>query len=223
MKLLAITALLALGASGPASAADLSGSWILKAQFAPKASYTFVCTFKSDGAAFQGPCSAVQGRVLSATGSFDGKRLRLKYSTDYNGSGIEQDLNGTVQPDGSVKGSVSNRLGEGVFGGAPLTTDRDLNPQAWRMNVAFQDVSFDLVCSLKSDGTKVKGPCGISDGSVLDTRGSLDGDKVSLNYDANVSGQVVHADYTGTVEPDGSLKGAIKAGDAAGTFTAKRP
>ena len=223
MKSIVIAAMLSCGAAGAASASDLSGSWVLKADFGSSARYTFVCTFKSDGGAVQGPCSAVQGRVLSATGSLDSKRMRLKYSTDYNGSGLDLNYNGEVRADGSVKGSVSNRLGDGVFGGAPLTTDHTLNPQAWRLNVAFDGVNYTLICSLKSDGTRLKGPCGISDGTVLTVSGNSDASTTTLNYDTDVNGQAVHAVYTGTSQPDGSLKGTIKAGDTAGTFTAKRP
>ena len=223
MKAVVIAAMLSCSAAGAASASDLAGSWVLKADFAPSAHYTFVCTFKSDGSAIQGPCSAVQGRVLSTTGSSDGKRMRLKYSSDYNGSGLELNYNGEVLTDGSVKGTVTNRLGDGVFGGAPVTTDHDLNPQAWRLNVAFDGVNYTLMCSLKSDGTRLKGPCGISDGTVLAVSGSSDASSTTLSYDTNVNGQPIHAVYTGTVQPDGSLKGTIKAGDSAGTFTAKRP
>lgn len=225
MKMMAMAAATILAtASGAASAADLGGSWVVRADFGGAARYTFVCTFKSDGKGFQGPCASVRGRVLPTTGSRDAHRMRLKYSSDYNGSGLEQDFSGDVRPDGGVQGEVKNRLSSGDFGGAPLTNDQDLNPQAWRFQVGFSDdIRFDLVCSLKTDGGRLKGPCGIADGAVLDTRGEADGSDVSFAYDTQVQGQPLHASYAGTIQPDGSLKGSVKAGDTAGTFTARRP
>ena len=225
MKLMAMTAALALGgAADAASAADLGGSWVVKADFGRTARYTFVCTFGSDGKAFQGPCATVQGRVLPTTGSRDAHRMRIKYSNDYNGSGLEQDYSGEVRPDGSVQGEVKNRLSSGAFGGAPLTTDRNLNPQAWRFEVGFSDeIKFNLICSLKDDGGRLRGPCGITDGAILQTSGETEGETISFGYDADVSGKPLHASYTGTLQSDGSLKGSVKAGDATGAFTARRP
>lgn len=221
MKGLILTGVLVFGTAGAASAADLGGSWIIKADFSGKAHYTFVCTMKSDGKTLDGPCVAVQ-RVLNTSGSLDAQRMRLKYSSDYNGSGLEQEYSGQMKADGGVNGTVKNRLGDGSFGGAPLTSDGTLNPQAWHFKVGFSDdIKFDLFCSLKSDGGRLHGPCGVGDGAVLQTHGELDGANVNFGYDTELDGKPLHAAYTGTVQGD-VMKGTIKAGDSAGTFTARR-
>ena len=223
MTVVAIAAAVALGAT-TVSAQDPGGSWVLKADFGGSAHYTFLCTFKSQGKTFSGPCVAVQGRVLPTTGSLDAHRMRLKYSSDYNGSGLEQAYSGEVKAEGGVEGEVTNRLSSGAFGGGPLTTDRDLDPQAWRFEVGFSDdIKFTLVCSLKNGGGRLKGPCGITDGAILQTSGEADGAKVSFAYDTQVQGQPLHASYSGVLQDDGSFKGSITAGGTSGVFTARRP
>ena len=218
---MALAAVMAFAAAGTASAADLGGSWVVKADFGRTSHYTFVCTFKADGKTADGPCVAVQ-KVLNTSGSLDTQRMRLKYSSDYNGSGLEQEFTGKVMADGGVNGSVHNRLGDGSFSGAPLTTDSSLNPQGWHFKVGFSDdIKYDLFCSLKSDGGRLHGPCGIGDGSVLQTHADLDGANVNFAYDTQLDGKPLHAAYTGTVDGD-SMKGTVKAGDNAGSFTARR-
>ncbi len=162
--------------------------------------------------------------MTPATGSLDAKRFRLKYSTDYNGSGIEQEYIGNVKADGGVEGEVKNRLSSGVFQGAPLTTEHDLNLQVWRFDVGFsEDIHFNLLCSLRVDDGRLKGPCAVTDGVVLQTSGEANGANVTFAYDAQVHGQPLHVSYSGAVQTDGSLKGSIKAGETSGVFTARRP
>ena len=96
MKAVLIATLIALGSSSVVEARELAGSWIVKADLGHGLKYTLLCGFSGQGQNVSGPCAAVQGKVLAASGSLDANRLRFKYSSDYNGSGLKQEYDGTV-------------------------------------------------------------------------------------------------------------------------------
>ncbi len=115
MRKMLIAAVLALGTPPAASAADLSGTWAVKTDLGPRFKYTLLCALSADSGHLSGPCAATTGPILRSAGHLVGDRMRFGYDTDYNGSGPHLDYRGTVQPGGTVKGTVENRLATGAF------------------------------------------------------------------------------------------------------------
>jgi hypothetical protein len=94
---------------------------------------------------------------------------------------------------------------------------------AWTINGNFSDaIKYSLTCTLKQDGAKLAGPCKGPQGEDIQSSGSVNGSSVDLAYDTTYQGSPIHLDYKGDVQADGSLKGAIDAGAAQGTFTATK-
>ncbi len=223
MKAMLAAMLIALGSCGLAEAADLAGSWVVKADFGHGLNYTLLCGFSGAGQDVAGPCATVQGKLLSGSGSLDPNRIRFKYSSDYNGSGLDQAYSGAVQPDGSYKGGVSNRLGTGAFQGRLISGSVAGPLSVWRFNVNFDaGIQYVLVCSFKTAGSEVRGPCAIVDNAVLDTRGGSDAAKATFVYDTVFQGAPSHVSYDGAFQANGSLKGDVTSGGSTGTFVASR-
>ncbi len=101
-----------------------------------------------------------------------------------------------------------------------MTTPAAGRATTWKVDVAFDQLRYVVVCSFKSDGAKLAGPCAVSDGSTLRASGASDGPNFTLGYDTEYQGRPVHVAYTGVVKSDNTLSGAVNAGDSAGTFTA---
>ena len=95
---------------------------------------------------------------------------------------------------------------------------------AWKINGSFPDmgVNYSLTCTLTQTGTALAGPCKGPQGEDIKATGSVDGAKADIAYDTTYQGTPVHLDYKGELQPDGTLKGAIDAGAAQGTFTAAK-
>jgi hypothetical protein len=95
---------------------------------------------------------------------------------------------------------------------------------AWKINGSFADmgVTYSLTCTLTQSGAALSGPCKGPQGEDIKATGSVDGTKTDFSYDTTYQGAPVHLDYKGDVQADGTLKGAIDAGAARGSFTAAK-
>ncbi|MBX9622570.1 MAG: alpha/beta hydrolase [Gemmataceae bacterium] len=86
----------------------------------------------------------------------------------------------------------------------------------WKVEVEVGGQTGEPEFTLKQDGEKITGKYKGSFGEQ-DVTGTVKGDKVEFGFDLD-QGKVV---YTGTVDKD-AMKGEVKYGDLAGTWTAKR-
>ena len=80
-------------------------------------------------------------------------------------------------------------------------------------------IQWTSACTLKqaADGT-LSGTCKGTQAEDAAATGSVTGTTITIAYDTTYQGSPVHLDYKGDVQPDGSLKGNIDAGQAQGTF-----
>jgi hypothetical protein len=89
-------------------------------------------------------------------------------------------------------------------------------------------ITYQVTCTMaQGDGGALNGTCTQPAGQTGDPikatgAVSSDGTKMELQYDTTYQGSPVHLDYKGDVQADGTLKGAIDAGGAQGTFTASK-
>ncbi len=215
----------ALGIVAPtlASAADFSGPRVVKGDFGKAIRYTLLCLPTVQNKQISGECYSVNGRILPTTGRFDGGHMRFKHQTEYNGSGLELNYSGATEADGRVRGMIS-RLSDGVFAATPLLDDTIDHLTAWNLTVNFGNgIAYTVVCAFKAKGADLAGPCAVVQGYVMQMNGAVAGDRVTFGYDTKFQGRPVRVDYAGGLQANGSFKGTIKAGDAAGAFTATQP
>ena len=224
VKSIFVLAVAALGAPSVALAADLSGAWLVNGNFSPNLTYTLVCVLKSQRQDLWGPCATIQEKAKPTTCYTSCSKMTFRYHTDYNGSGVRLVYHGDVQPDGTVKGKVNGTgNSEGVFEAKALTDIVAGKPVTWKVSAAFSEsIKYVLLCTFKSDGADLGGSCAVTAGDSLVAKGSLDGTKMSLQYDTVFQGKPVHVDYAGAVQSADVLSGTIKAGASTGTFTAQR-
>ena len=116
MKRLILAGALAL-APTLALAADVSGAWVVNGDFESMGvKYNLTCTFTDDNGKLSGPCKGDQTVPdVTATGTVDGANVEFGYDTTYQGSPVHLDYKGTVQADGSIKGSIATGGPEGAF------------------------------------------------------------------------------------------------------------
>jgi hypothetical protein len=87
------------------SAKALSGAWKFEATGAKGGGVTMTCTLTRSGSNIAGPCVTQQGSTVEVSGTVSGDQVEFGYSLV--GSPLHVDFKGVVQPDGSIKGTVS--------------------------------------------------------------------------------------------------------------------
>lgn len=92
---------------------------------------------------------------------------------------------------------------------------------AWDVQMDIAGMVFKSTFDLKQDGAAITGKAK-SEGAEIPIKGSVDGDKIKLEYDTVYNGETYHLTYTGKLDEEGTLKGDVDAVAATGTFTAKR-
>jgi hypothetical protein len=107
-------------APAAASAADMSGVWVVNADFGGAITYTTTCTLKDDAGALTGSCTDPQGgAVVNTTGkvteSATDPSMEWAYDTTYQGAPIHLDYKGDVQADGTLKGTIDAGGPQGTF------------------------------------------------------------------------------------------------------------
>src|SRR4051794_2514432 len=93
-------------ASGLAFAADpFTGKWQIHSNIAGNESDQ-ACTFTQKNSDLTGSCTSDRGTV-NITGKVDGNKLSWSYKSDYNGSPLTVNYEGTVGSENKVSGNVS--------------------------------------------------------------------------------------------------------------------
>jgi hypothetical protein len=218
--LVAAVAAAAIAAPTLAAASDLTGSWVVHAEWGPKFKYDLLCGLRQQGEPVAGPCMALAVEPVKAGGILDKDRLELEYLTDYQGYDVAVHFHGVIAGDGTVKGTVESGQSSGGFSGVRIG---DAGPLAnWKLHVAVGNFDFQMLCAMSLKGKLLRGPCAAGAGVVLSAAGTSDDKTVTLAYDTYVAGKPLHVVYTGALQPDGSIKGAATDGTNSGVFTAKR-
>src|SRR5579872_4510100 len=199
-------------------AADVTGPWLLHAEWGPAFKYDLTCGLTQKGQAVSGTC---MGGVPPerAAGTLDGDKLELEYVTVYQGFDVNTRYHGVIDSNGGVSGTVDAGQSQGQFVGVQIG---DKGPvMIWKLHVHIATFDFQMLCAMKLKGRMLSGPCAAGDGIMLDASGSADEKGLSFTYDDNRNGAPLHVIYTGAFQPDGSLKGTATDGAHTGTFAAK--
>ena len=115
MKLTILLAASALLAPAIGRAADLSGTWKFQATGPRGGTTTMTCTLTRSGASIAGPCVTPQGSTVDVSGTVTGDQVDFGYNLA--GSPLHVDFKGVVQPDGSIKGTVTASIPPAPFTG----------------------------------------------------------------------------------------------------------
>lgn len=204
-----------------ASAADLTGPWLLHAEWGPTFKYDLVCGLTQKGQAISGTCMGVAPPERAA-GTLDGDKLELEYVTDYQGNDVDTHYHGVIDNNGAVNGTVDAGPTQGWFDGVQIG---DKGPvMNWQLHVRIANFDVQMLCAMSVKGRRLTGPCGAGDGVILKVSGMADDKGLTLAYDDGRlnAAAPLHVAYSGALQPDGSLKGAATDGVHTGTFSAKR-
>ena len=87
-------------------------TWKVSAAFSDTLRYVALCTFKLDGRHIAGPCTVITGPTLKAQGTANGNTVALHYEAE---GGVRTEYAGTLQPDGTLAGTVSAGGSTGRF------------------------------------------------------------------------------------------------------------
>lgn len=115
MKRALLLAAAALLAPAVTSAADLSGAWKFQASGPRGGASTMTCTLTRTGTTIAGRCVTPQGTTVNVSGTVTGNQVDFGYNLA--GSPLHIDFKGVVQPDGSIKGSVTAAIPPSPFVG----------------------------------------------------------------------------------------------------------
>ncbi len=99
----------------------------------------------------------------------------------------------------------------------------DLTGQ-WSLHNSIEGNESDEDCAFTQADNKITGSCKTSD-QTMKVTGSLDGKKVSFQYDAEYQGSTLTLTYNATVDNSESFSGTVYVDpySVSGQFTAKRP
>ena len=94
---------------------DQLSAWKLDVGFSAQMRYGVFCGFKADGARLRGPCAIAVGETLPTKGAADASTVTFAYDTVFQGQPTHVVYTGAVQPDGSLKGTITSGGGTGTF------------------------------------------------------------------------------------------------------------
>jgi hypothetical protein len=120
-------AAISVATAGAASAADFSGTWSASAVFEQNGQIVYtttpVCTFQQSGDRISGTCKGPNA-LGPAAGTADGANISWQWEATANATGATgvSTWNGTLGPDGVIRGQMSGQAMPGVM--APFTAQR---------------------------------------------------------------------------------------------------
>jgi hypothetical protein len=94
----------------------------------------------------------------------------------------------------------------------------------WKVNGSIADHTIAPTCTLKQADKQISGSCKVDADHTLSVEGSVNEKQVTWKYDQEYEGTVYTLTYTGTLDSNTSIKGAVTAdpSDSTGDFTAKK-
>ena len=193
---------------------------------------------RKDGAKMVGTIASDMGESPVEAELTD-KKLAIWFTFQSPNGAIPIELNGTV--DGTtIKGTMvaaGSAAGDWVATKVKTeTTDaKDTKEPAkqpakatdlsgdWSISLMLDTINATPSLTLKQDGEKLTGEYTSQQYGKFPVTGSVKGSDVTFSVSMAIEGNGITGTYSGTLQPDGSLKGSVNIGDAmTGTFTATK-
>jgi hypothetical protein len=93
----------------------------------------------------------------------------------------------------------------------------------WTISLMLETINATPSLTLKQNGEKLTGEYTSQQYGKFPVTGTVTGSDVTFSVSMNIEGNGITAVYTGTVQPDGTMKGSVGLGDAmSGSFSATR-
>ena len=232
----------AAAAQTAASAAEVLGKWdvVFNTQ---QGAIPSTLTLKKDGDKIVGTIASQMGET-TVEAEVKSKDLSVWFNFQGQQGMMAITMNGTVNGD-AVKGTFSvGGTQSGDWEGtrakdpaaattakdAPKDTAKDSPKDAkvdltgeWAVTLQLDSITATPSVTLKQDGEKLTGDYVSQQYGKFPLTGSVKGSDVVWSVTLNIEGNAVTGTYTGTVQPDGSIKGSVNiAEQMSGTFTATR-
>jgi hypothetical protein len=235
----AVVAVPAIAAAQTTPAADATGTW--SASFnTQNGTVPATLTFKKTGDKITGTLASDQGST-DLEAELKGKALTVWFNYNANGQSIPIEMSGTIDGD-TAKGTMT-------AGGSPAgdwtatrskaptekdTTEKDTTEAKgtkvppslsgdWSMALQLDQVNATPALSLKQDGEKLTGTYTSQQYGKFPLTGTVKGKEIAFAVTLNIEGNSVAANYTGTLQDDGSIKGAVDIGGMmSGSWSATR-
>jgi len=222
------------------AAADVVGTWDATVTTPQGQAIPSQIKLKKDGDKLVGTIGSTQGE-MPVNAEVKDKTLTVWFN--YQGQGGQAmaiELSGTVEGD-TVKGKmaiagqpggdfIATRAKASTSTTSPTSTDTakagvakvDLTGP-WAVSLALDAINATPSITLKQEGENLTGDYVSQQYGKFPLTGSVKGSDVTFSVSMNIEGNAITAVYSGTIQPDGSLKGTVGLGDAmSGTFTASR-
>jgi catechol 2,3-dioxygenase-like lactoylglutathione lyase family enzyme len=233
-RLLAISAFLL--ASSAYAAPNLTGQWTIHQSIAGNESDQ-PCNLVAAGNKITGSCKP-QDKELPVTGTVDGNKVTWQYQSEYNGSpltlvytatlGDSSKIAGTVEVKEfgitgdftAVTSSATSQPGQAAAGQSGSGQVSAVTGQ-WTIHQSIAGNESDQPCNLVAAGNKITGSCKPQD-KELPVTGTVDGNKVTWQYQSEYNGSPLTLIYTATLGDSGKIAGTVEVKEfgITGDFTA---
>jgi hypothetical protein len=242
--LVAAIAIPAAASAQTAPAADATGTW--SASFnTQNGTIPATLTFKKSGDKITGTLASDQGST-DLEAEIKGKALTVWFNYNANGQSIPIEMSGTIDGD-TAKGTMT--AGGSPAGDWTATRSKDAKdakdkdskdkdskdtkaPSSsattsltgdWSVTLQLDQINATPALTLKQDGEKLTGTYTSQQYGKFPLTGTVKGKDVTFAVTLNIEGNSMAANYTGTVQDDGSIKGAVDIGGMmSGSWSATR-
>jgi len=242
--LVAAIAIPAAASAQTAPAADATGTW--SASFnTQNGTIPATLTFKKSGDKITGTLASDQGST-DLEAEIKGKALTVWFNYNANGQSIPIEMSGTIDGD-TAKGTMT--AGGSPAGDWTAARSKDAKdakdkdskdkdskdtkaPSSsattsltgdWSVTLQLDQINATPALTLKQDGEKLTGTYTSQQYGKFPLTGTVKGKDVTFAVTLNIEGNSMAANYTGTVQDDGSIKGAVDIGGMmSGSWSATR-
>jgi hypothetical protein len=170
--------------------------------------------------------AVVKGRTLTISFNFQGQNgpMAIELAGTVNDAGDA--IKGTMAVGGQQGGEfVATRAKDASAkepAKAPSAAAKTDLTGAWSLSLMLETITATPSLTLKQEGEKLTGEYVSQNYGKFPVTGTVKGNDVAFSVPMNIEGNAITAAYTGTIQPDGSLKGSVDLGQMGGTFTASR-
>jgi hypothetical protein len=223
-------------------AADATGTWNTSFN-TQNGTIPATLTFKKSGDKITGTLASDQGST-DLEAEIKGKALTVWFNYNANGQSIPIEMSGTIDGD-TAKGTMT--AGGSPAGDWTATRSKDAKDPKdkdtkdtkdtkassssaatslsgdWSMTLQLDQINATPALTLKQDGEKLTGTYTSQQYGKFPLTGTVKGKDVTFAVTLNIEGNSMAANYTGTLQDDGSIKGAVDIGGMmSGSWSATR-